>query len=74
MDFAENLEMTHIVNGGGTGVILFVSLWRIAYENRHKTHPLHINTLVTIEKMEPHNYDWNSITIDFPVMFFQKIV
>ena len=57
MDFAENLEMTDIVNGGGMGVMLFVSLWRIAYENRYVTHPLHLNTFVTIEEVEPHNYD-----------------
>ena len=74
MDFAENLEMTHIVSAGGMGVMLFVSLWRIAYENRYVTHPLHLNTFETIEKMEPHNYDWNSITIDFSIIFFQKIV
>ena len=57
MDFAENLEMTHIVSGGGMGVMLFVSLWRIAYENRYVTHLLYLNTFVTIEKVEPRNYD-----------------
>ena len=50
MDFAENLEMTHIVSAGGMGVMLFVSLWPIAYENRYVTHPLHLNIFVTIEK------------------------
>ena len=57
MDFAENLETMHIVSGERMGVMLFVSLWRIAYENRYVTHPLHLNTFVTIEKTEPHNYE-----------------
>ena len=29
------------VNGRGRGLILFASLWRIAYENRYVTHPLY---------------------------------
>ena len=37
--------------------MLFMSLRRIAYENRYVTHPLYLNTFVTIEKMEPRNYD-----------------
>ena len=35
-------------------------------------HPLYLNTFVTIEKMESRNYDQNSITIDFSIIFFQK--
>ena len=57
MNFAENLEMTQVVSDGGMGVMLFVSSWRTTYENRYVTHPLHLNTFVAIEKMEPHNYD-----------------
>ena len=53
--------------------MLFVLLWRIVYEIRYVTHPLYLNTFVTIEKMEPHNYDLNSITINFSIIFFQKI-
>ena len=52
--------------------MLFVSLWRIEYENRYATHLLYLNTFVTIEKIEPRNYDQNSITIDFSIIFFQK--
>ena len=51
MDFVENLEMTHIVRGGVTFICV------IAYENRFVTHSLYRNTFLTIEKMEPHNYD-----------------
>ena len=57
MDFVKNLEVAHIVRVGGRGVMLFVSLWLIAYENRYVAHPLYLNTFVTIEKMEPRNYD-----------------
>ena len=57
MDFVKNLEVTPIVEGRGMGVMLFVSFRLIAYENRYVTHPLYLNTFVTIEKMEPHNYD-----------------
>ena len=39
--------------GWGEEVMLSVSLWRIAYENRYVAHPLYLNTFVTIEKMEP---------------------
>ena len=35
IEFVKNLEMTR----AGGGDILFVSLWRIPYENRHVTHP-----------------------------------
>ena len=52
--------------------MLFVALWRIAYDNRNVTHPLYLNTFVAIEKMEPRNYDKNSIVIDFSIKFFQK--
>ena len=52
--------------------MLFVSLWEIAYENRYVAHPWYLNTFVTIEKIEPRNYDWNSITTDFSKIFFQK--
>ena len=52
MNFVENLEMTHIVGVGGRVVMLFVSLGRIAYENRHATRPLYLDTFVTIEKNE----------------------
>ena len=55
MDFVKNLKVTHIIMGGGVGS--FVSLRRIAYEKRHVAHPLHLNPFVTIEKMEPRNYD-----------------
>ena len=60
MDFNENLEMTRIVVGGaGNHVIcvIMTSLWRIAYEHWYDTHPLYLNTFLTIEKMQPHNYD-----------------
>ena len=57
MDFVKNLEVTHIVGGGGMGVMLFVSFWQIAYENRYVAHPLYLNIFVTIEKIEPRNYD-----------------
>ena len=53
--------------------MLFASLWRIAYKNWYVTHPLYLNTFETTEKMEPDNYDKNSITIDFSTIFFQKI-
>ena len=43
--------------GLGEGVMLSVSLWCIAYENRYVTQPLYLNTFVTIEEMEPRNYD-----------------
>ena len=56
MYFVENLEMTHVVGGGGAGM-LFASLWRIADKNRYMTHPLYLNTFETIEKMEPDNND-----------------
>ena len=52
--------------------MLFVSLWRIAYENRYVTHPLYLNTFVNIEKRKPCNYDKNIIIIDFSTMFLQK--
>ena len=57
MNFVKNLEVTHIVGGGGGEFMLFVSLWRIAYENQNVAHPLYFNIFVTIEKMEPRNYD-----------------
>ena len=49
--------MTHIVGGGGREVMLFVSISRIAYENRYVANPLYLNTFLTIEKKEPRNYD-----------------
>ena len=57
MDSVKNLEVTHIVRGGERGILLFVSFSRIAYEIQYVTHPLYLNTFVTIEKMEPRNYD-----------------
>ena len=57
MDFVKNLEVTPIVEGRGMGVMLFVSFGRIAHENRYATHPLYLNTFVTIEKLEPRNHD-----------------
>ena len=54
--------------GWGGGLVI----WHIAYENRYVAHPLYLNAFVTIEKMEPRNYDLNSITIDFYIIFFQK--
>ena len=57
MNFVKNLDVTHIVGGGGGEFMLFVSLWRIAYENQNVAHPLYFNIFVTIEKMEPRNYD-----------------
>ena len=39
------------------GILLFISLWRIAYENVYVAHSLYLNNFVTIEKMEPDNYD-----------------
>ena len=56
MYFVENLEMTYVVTAGGGGM-LFASLWHIAYKNWYVTHPLHLNTFETIEKMEPDNCD-----------------
>ena len=56
MDFVKNLGMTYVVGGGG-GVKLFASLWPIADENQYVNHSLYLNTFVTIEKMEPRNYD-----------------
>ena len=55
MDFVKNLEVTHIVGGGGTEVMLFhydalrtkIDMWLTPY----------LNIFVTIEKMEPRNYD-----------------
>ena len=46
--------------------MLFVSLWQIVHV------ALHLNTCVTIEKIEPRKYDLNSITIDFSKIYFQK--
>ena len=57
MDFVKNLEVTHIGGGGGEGVMLFISLWHIAYENLYVDDPLYLTTFVTIEKLEPCNYD-----------------
>ena len=58
MDFVKNMEVKHVVGGGGReGVMLFISLWRIAYENRYAAQPLYLNPFVTIEKIEPRNYD-----------------
>ena len=37
------------------------------------THPTYRNTFETIEKVEPDNYDQNSMAIDFSIIFFQKI-
>ena len=71
MHFVKNLEMAHAVGGGrGERVILFASLSRTAYKNRYVTHPLYLNTFETIEKVEPENYDYNSIAIDFSIIFF----
>ena len=45
IDFIENLEMTQIAGGGGTGgrgTIFFTSLWRNEYENRYVIHPWEI--------------------------------
>ena len=53
--------------------MLFASLWRSSYKNWHVTHPLYLNTFEVIEKMEPDKYDLNNITIDFSIIFFQKI-
>ena len=72
MDFVKNLEVTHILRGGKRGILLFVSFSHIAYENRYVTHPLYLDTFVTIEKMKLHNYVYNSITIHFSIIFFQK--
>ena len=33
----------------------------------------YILTLVTIEKLESYNYDYNSIVIDLSIILFQKI-
>ena len=52
MGFAENLEMAHIVGGRGGRVTSVIMTHR-----RYVTHTLYLNTFVTIEKMEPHNYD-----------------
>ena len=57
MDFVKNLKVTPVVEGRGMGVMLFVSFGRIAHENRYATHPLYLNTFVTIEKLEPRNHD-----------------
>ena len=42
--------MTHmgvgVCVGEGGRVVLFVSLWRIAYEKRYLTHPLMIKSLI----------------------------
>ena len=43
--------------GEEEGVMLFASLWRIAYKNQYVTHPLYPNIFETIEKMEPDKYD-----------------
>ena len=56
MYFDETLDMTHVVGGGGGGM-LFASLWRIAYKNWYMTHLLYLHTFETIEKMEPDNYE-----------------
>ena len=34
----------------------------------------YILTLVTIEKLESYNYDYNSTVIDLSIILFQKIV
>ena len=57
MGFVKNLEVTHIVGGEGRGVMLFASLWRIAYENWYVAHPLYLNTFATIEQIDPRIYD-----------------
>ena len=56
MDFVENLEMTHIVRGRGGRHVICV-IMTITYVNRYVSHALYFNTFVTIEKMEPYNYD-----------------
>ena len=68
MDFVKNLEVTHIVGGGGRGggscylfhcdaLYMKIDMWLTPY-------------ILTL--LEPRNYDENSITIDFSIIFFQK--
>ena len=56
MDFVKNLEVTHIVGGGGRESCYLFHYDKL-YENRCVAHPLYLNTFVTIEKIEPRNYD-----------------
>ena len=47
MCFVKNREITHLVRGGGRGMVIF----------RYVTHPFYLNTFETTEKMKPDNYD-----------------
>ena len=52
MYFVENLDMTHAVGGGRGGRVMLFDVIMT-----YVTHPLHLNTFETIEKVEPDNYD-----------------
>ena len=56
MDFAENLEMTHIVRGGGWGHVICVIMMHCVQKSISDSSQ-YFNTFVTIERVEPHNYD-----------------